>query len=195
MDQRTFHGQITPKDFAQALVAEFNQGNMRAQIVGRRNHLIVQIASLVAPASGGRTAIAVHIEKVEDGVHVRVGEQQWLGIAASLGKTALLAVRSPFSILGRLDDLAQDVSSLQLTARIWQTIERAASTLGASYQISERLRRLTCEYCDSANQVGDPTCVACGAPLGKAQPRACPNCGYVTQRSKISCPQCDHPLP
>ncbi len=194
LDQRTFHGPITPDDLANALVAELNQGNLRAQKLGRRDNLLVQVASPVIPASGGRTAISVHLSRVEDGVLVRLGQQQWLGVAASLGVTALALLRNPFSLLGRLDDVAQDIASLQLTARIWQTVERAAESLGASYEISERLRRLTCAHCDTANPIGEPNCIACGAPLGPQQPIACPNCGHVVSYEESKCPQCGHPL-
>jgi hypothetical protein len=194
MDQRTFHGPISPDDFANALIAAFDQGNLNARKVGRGNPCMVQIASSPHPISGGRTALAVHLSKVEDGVHVRVGQQQWTGIAASLGLTALMAMRNPLSILARLDDVAQDVSSIQLVADVWDTIERAAVTLGASYQISERLRRLTCAYCSTANLVGASHCVACGAPMGLSQPIACPKCGHVTSADAKLCPECGTPL-
>ena len=190
LNQRTFHGPITPNDFARALIAEFDQGNLRAKQVGRGNHRMVQIASPIVPASGGRTAIAVHLSQVEDGVLVRIGQQQWMGIAASLGATALSMLRNPFSLLTRLDDLAQDISSLQLMERIWQTLENAADSLGASYEISERLRRLICEYCITANPVGQPHCVACGAPLGHSQPVACSQCGFIVGAGIRSCPEC-----
>lgn len=192
--QRVFHGPITPDDLASALVAELNQGNLRAQKVGRRGNIVVQVASLVAPHSGGRTAISIQLSEVEDGVLVRLGQQQWLGIAASLGVTALAALRNPFSLLGRLDDVAQDIASLQLSARIWQTLERAADSLGASFEISERLRRITCEYCDTANPVGESNCVSCGGPLGPEHPIACPNCGNVVSQRDRTCPICGQSL-
>ena len=190
LNQRTFHGPITPDDFARALIAEFDQGNLRAKQIGRGNNRVVQIASPFAPASGGRTAIAVHLSRVEDGVLVHIGQQQWMGVAASLGVTALSMLRNPFSLLTRLDDLAQDIASLQLMERVWQTLERAADSLGASYEISERLRRLVCEYCITANPVGEPHCVACGAPLGHSQPVACNKCGFIIEAGIQYCPEC-----
>jgi len=60
----------------------------------------------------------VLIQKVEDGVSVQAGQQAWLGVAASLGYTALAALRNPFTLLGRLDDLAQDVEYIQLSDNI-----------------------------------------------------------------------------
>ncbi|HEY44077.1 MAG TPA: zinc ribbon domain-containing protein [Anaerolineae bacterium] len=192
--QRTFHGSIAPDDLARVLIAEFDHGNLTARQVGRGNHRVVQIASRVIPASGGRTAITVHLSKVEDGVLVNIGQQAWMGVIASLGITTLAAIRNPLSLIGRLDDLAEDIASLQLTERIWLTLERTADSLGASYEISERLRRLVCGYCDTANPVGEPHCVACGAPLGHAQPRTCHECGFVVAAGTQICPECNTPL-
>jgi hypothetical protein len=190
MEQRTFYGQVTPEDFARALIAEFNRGNLIARSVGRANQRIVQISTSAAPISGGRTAIAVHLTQVEDGVHVRLGQQDWMGIAASLGVSALATLRQPINLLHRLDDIAQDISSLQLAMRIWQTISEAAAALGVTHELSERLRRLTCLYCLSANPVGVPHCVACGAPLGPNQPVACKECGYILEADDDQCSQC-----
>jgi len=194
MDQRVFHGPITPEDLAAALVAEFDQGNYRAQAVGHAGTLIVQIASRPFRSSGGETALSVQLSPVEDGVLARIGQQEWLGVAASLGTTALGALRNPLTLLNRLDDLAQDISSLQLTERIWQTVSRVAESLGASHEISERLRRITCGYCLTANPVGTASCIACGAPMGPDQPDACPHCGYVVKAGVATCPQCGKPI-
>ncbi len=121
---------------------------------------------------------------------VLVGEQQWLGLAASLGQTAIAALMNPFNLLGRLDDIAQDVSNLQLVDKVWQTVIRVVNASGASLQLSERLSRVTCEYCGTANPVGESSCLACGAPLGKAQPKTCSNCGYVLLQNEKFCPNC-----
>jgi hypothetical protein len=118
-----------------------------------------------------------------------------MGIAASLGSTALSALRNPLSLLGRLDDLAQDIESLQLTEQIWAAIQELARTAAAGHELSERLRRMVCEYCDSANPVGEPRCIACGAPLGDVQPRTCLNCGFIVRSSETNCPNCRRPLP
>jgi len=194
IDQRTFHGEITPQDFARALLARFNRGGMRAQQRGRGENLVVQIGTTQGRRSGGSTAMTVHLSKVEDGVHVKLGEQQWIGLAASLGQTALMTLLRPASIIGRLDDVAQDISSLTLADRIMDTLKDTASTLGASYEITERLRRLTCPYCGTANPVGDPSCVACGGPLGYRQPIACDNCGFVSEAGTELCPNCGETL-
>ena len=190
MDRRIFHGSISPTDIAQALMAEFNQGNLQTQLLGDRDNLTVQIASSQWSRSGGKTALAVNIQSHEDGIVVQVGQQQWLGVAASLGQTAIATLLNPLNLLNRLDDIAQDVSNLQMTDKIWQVVAALVRTKGASQDISERLKRLSCEFCGSANPVGESNCLACGAPLGSVQPRACPACGYVLMGEERFCPNC-----
>lgn len=194
MDQRIFHGNISPSDVAQALLAEFNQGNLRAQILGESDHLTIQIATSQISRSGGQTALAVDIQKIEDGVMVQIGQQQWMGVAASLGQTAIAALLNPLNLLGRLDDIAQDVQNLQLSERVWQVVEREIQAVGAGKQLSERLTRLTCSYCGAANPVGEPNCVACGAPLGSEQPKTCIKCGFVLTYGEKFCPNCGHQI-
>lgn len=190
MEQRVFHGNIIPTDVAQALLAEFNQGNLRAQVLGESGHLSVQIATSQWSRSGGQTALAVNIQKIEDGVTVQIGQQQWMGVAASLGQSAIAALMNPLNLLGRLDDIAQDIQNLQLNEKVWEIIAREVRAKGASHQLSERLSRLTCEYCGAANPVGEPSCVACGAPLGAVQPKTCAKCGYVLTHEEKFCPNC-----
>jgi predicted RNA-binding Zn-ribbon protein involved in translation (DUF1610 family) len=190
MDQRTFHGNILPKDIAQALLADLNQGNLRAQVLGDEDHMTVQIATAQRPRSGGQTALAVDIQKIPDGVSVQIGQQQWLGVAADLGETALAALINPWSLVNRLGNIAQDVQSLQLNDRVWEVINQVLRSTGASLQLSERLSRLTCEYCGTANPVGEPDCIACGAPLGKIQPKTCSKCGFVLTPGEKFCPNC-----
>ncbi|MBI5950248.1 MAG: zinc ribbon domain-containing protein [Chloroflexi bacterium] len=194
MERKIFHGKIKPVDIAQALLAEFNQGNLRAQTLGQSDKMVVQIGTKPGSPSGGQTAITVTIQKWEDGVMVELGQQAWLGVAASLGTSALAALRNPFNLLGRLDDIAQDIENLQIGERIWQVIAQSAKAAGVSTELSERLKRVACEYCGTANPVGEPSCVACGAPLGKAQPNTCPHCGYLVRAGDKTCGHCNQPL-
>ena len=194
MDRRVFHGNITPTDVAQALIADFNQGNTQTQLLGESNNLTIQIASAQYTHSGGRTAVSVNIQQIEDGVMVQVGQQQWLGVAASLGQTAISTLLNPLNILGRLDDIAQDVSSLQLSEKIWQIVANVVHAAGASTELSERLSRVICAYCGAANPVGESTCAACGAPLGKEQPKTCSKCGFVLAYDGKYCPNCGQAL-
>lgn len=194
MEPRIFHGDLTPNEVAQALVARFNHGNLRAQQLGSGNQVVVQVASTARPASGGQTALTITLKPVEDGLEVQIGQQAWWGVAASLGTTALSAWRNPWSLLQRLDDLAQDIENLQLSEQVWNEIESQARAAGASFELSERLRRMVCEYCNTANPVGEGRCIACGAPLGSVQPRTCKNCGFVVRSEESVCPNCGKSL-
>ena len=194
MERKIFHGNLRPADIAQALLGEFNQGNLRAQTLGQSDKLIVQVGTRPGATSGGQTAMTVTIQSIEEGIMVELGQQAWMGVAASLGMSALAALRNPFSLLGRLDDIAQDIENLQISERIWQTISRAARAAGASAELSDKLKRTTCEYCHVANAVGEPSCIACGAPLGKAQPDTCKKCGYVVRPGDRTCPNCKQAL-
>ena len=194
MQRRIFHGNIKPNDIAHALMAEFNRGNLLTQVVGNKDKMAVQIATRMGTVSGGQTALTINLQTVEDGIMVELGQQAWLGVAASLGHTALSALRNPFSLLGRLDDLAQDIESMQLNEKTWQVIENAVRTLGASYALSEKLSRISCEYCGSANPLGEASCLACGAPLGDAHPTTCYTCGFVVSIEETICPNCSAKL-
>jgi RNA polymerase subunit RPABC4/transcription elongation factor Spt4 len=194
MERKIYHGKIKPVDIAQALLGEFNQGNMRAQTLGQSDKMIVQIGTRPGASSGGQTAMTVTIQKLDEGIIVEIGQQAWLGVAASLGMSALAALRNPFSLLSRLDDIAQDIENLQISERIWQIIAQTVQTAGASTELSDKLKRLTCEYCHAANPVGEASCIACGAPLGKAQPTTCKKCGYVVKSSDKTCPNCKQVL-
>lgn len=194
MDRRIFHGNIEPNDLAHALMAEFNRGNLHAQVVGSKEKMAVQIATRMGSTSGGQTAMTINIQSCEDGIIVEVGQQAWFGVAASLGHTAWTAFRNPFSLLSRLDDIAQDIESIQLTERVWKVIDRAVVTAGASHALSERLQRVTCAFCGTANPLGEGGCLACGAPLGDAHPTTCSNCGFVVTVEEIICPNCNQKL-
>jgi len=163
---------------------------MRAQVIGKSDNLAVQIGTRPGSVSGGHTAITVTIQKAPDGIMVELGQQAWLGVAASLGQTAFSLFRNPFNLIGRLDDLAQDIESIQLSESVWEVIARTAASAGASHQLTDRMSRLTCEFCGTANPLGEPACIACGAPLGEAHPTSCGSCGFVVLRNESLCPNC-----
>ncbi len=194
MDTRIYHGEIKAKDLAKALAARFTYGNLIAQYSQSSKQFIVQISSRRDARSGGKTAIGITIQQNEDGVTVKIGEQEWLGIAASFGTTLLSMGRNPLNLLGRLDDIAQDIENLNLDDKIWDVIEEVAFTMGASYQLSEKLRRTGCEYCNTANPAGEPRCIACGAPLGGSQPRICQHCGFIAGPNDVTCSNCGSEL-
>lgn len=190
MERRIFHGKIKPLDVANALLGEFNQGNFRAQTLGQKDRVIVQVSTRSDAMSGGQTAMTVTIQTLDEGIMIELGEQAWLGVAASLGVSALSALKNPFSLLGRLDDIAQDIENLSIRDKAWNVISKVARAAGALAELSENLKRTTCEYCHVANEVGAPSCVACGAPMGLVQPNTCKNCGYVVKVGMKTCPNC-----
>lgn len=190
METKIFHGKLTPTDFTNALIAHFNRGNLRVQQFGDKNKAIVQIATANHASSGGQTALSASFQLVEDGVAAQVGQQAWLGVAASIGFTALSTLANPWNLLHRLDDVAQDIEYFQLAEEVWKVIHGTARALGAGQQLSERLRRVICGYCNVANPVGESRCIACGAPLGDVQPGTCRHCGFVITRSERFCPNC-----
>ena len=175
-------------------MAHFNQGNLKVQKVGEDKNITVQIATRKNPSSGGQTALSIRLQTVEDGVSVEVGKQAWLGIAASLGVSALYAIRNPMNLLHRLDDIAQDIESLSISEEIWKVIENTAISLGTGLELSERLKRLVCAHCSTANPVGESRCIACGAPLGSVQPDTCKHCGFVINHNENVCPNCMKPI-
>jgi len=195
IDPRFYYGELTPGEVGAKLIASFHRGNYRAHLLEGRDQVIVQIVTDRFARSGGQTAATITIRKTVDGIAVQVGKQAWMGVAASLGQTALSALHNPLSLLNRLDDIAQDIESLQLSEKIWQVIDELARASGATQQLSERLRRLECNYCGTANPVGEPSCIACGAPLGNVQPRTCQNCGFVVRTNELNCPNCRKVLP
>ena len=190
MNQRIFHGNFTAQTLAVCLISFFNHGNLKVQVIGENPTVIVQIASSDQSTSGGQTALSILLQNVEDGVAVQMGQQDWLGVAASLGFTALATFRNPFNFLGRIDDLAQDIENLQLSDEVLKVLEGNAKALGTGYELTNRLQRYVCEYCNVANPPGEPTCIACGAPLGNMQPSTCKNCGFLLVKEDSLCPNC-----
>ncbi len=194
-DTRIFHGDVKPSDFSRDIIAYFNRGNYVVQQIGRDPKIAVQITTHQAARSGGQTALTVTIHKVEDGISVQIGNQAYLGVAASLGYTALRALRNPLTLLGRLDDIAQDIESITLVDELWEVIEQTARQHKMGKSLSERLKRNICPYCNTGNPVGEGRCIACGAPLGDIQPRTCMNCGFVVRNLDRECPNCKAKLP
>jgi hypothetical protein len=192
--ERTYHGNIVPADMAAALIAAFNQGNLRCQQIGQGDKVMVQIASRDFAQSGGRTALAVTIQKVTDGVTVSVGQNEWLGVAASLGQTALATLLNPWNLIHRLDDLAQDITSLTLESKAWEALEHYARTAQTTKTISARLQTVTCPYCQSANKLGAADCENCGGPLGEVQPVSCGKCGNVMPAKSKLCSNCGNAI-
>lgn len=194
MPQRIYHGKLTGSDLADALVAYFSRGNLKVTRYGSDSNMVVQIVTSPYAVSGGTTALAVHLQNVADGVSVEVGKQSWLGIAASLGVSTVATISNPWNLLNRLDDIAQDIEYVQLSENVWHVLDTTARSLGSGFELSERLNRYICDFCTTPNPPGEPSCIACGAPLGNIQPRTCSNCGYIVYKDEHSCINCGKPI-
>jgi len=193
--EKFFHGDISPLDIAQALQAEFEVSNYIVKRIGDKDKIILQLSTREHPSSGGRTGLVVFIQKVTDGVSVKLGNQSQFGILSSMGTTTFLLLKNPWNIITRIDDIAQDLQNMQLSDRIWKIIEETAKSKLANFEFSERLRRVICEYCQTPNPITATHCIACGAPLSQNRPRTCPNCGFVIESNAKVCPNCYTPLP
>jgi predicted RNA-binding Zn-ribbon protein involved in translation (DUF1610 family) len=190
MEQRTYRGEITPEGMADALVARFNSSDQMAQKVGQGEHVLVQIALRDWDWGGPQTALTVGIAQTEGGVEVTLGQQRWLGAAADLAQTGLMALVNPLSLLGRIDDIARSVSGLTLPQQVWDAIDHYCESVGASLGLRSEETMITCPYCGVGNPIGAPKCSACGAGLGEFQPIDCPQCGLVMPHDAKFCSRC-----
>jgi DNA-directed RNA polymerase subunit RPC12/RpoP len=189
-ETRTYWGKISAQGLAQALVGHFDTAETRAQMVGDENRILVQIANRQVQAGDPSTALTVGIVQDEDSVTVTVGQQRWLGIAADLAKTGLLALINPWTLVQELDDVARNVDWLGLRQQLWDVIGQYCQSAGGSLGLPPDLRQVACPYCGVGNPIGQPKCSACGAPLGDYQPVTCPQCGYLLPYNKRFCTRC-----
>jgi len=189
-EQKAFHGDFNGADMASAITLFFNKGNLETQTLKSRDHISVQIRSKRSVTSGGRTAIGIHFQDFSDGVVVTIGNQQWLGVAASMGLSALIALRNPLNLIHRIDDIAQDLEYISLKDEIWERLTSFAKSKNGGFKLSQKLQRVTCAYCLSANPTGESNCLSCGAPLGNDQPIVCTRCGYILSKNRNRCPNC-----
>lgn len=194
MEQRTYRGKIDPEALADALVAQFDGGDLMAQRVGRGDHVLVQIASRDWGWGGPQTALTVGIARTEGGVEVSLGQQRWLGAVADLAQTGLMALVNPISLITRIDDVARSIAGLTLPQQVWEAVEHYCQSVGASLGLRAEETMVTCPYCGVASPIGAPKCSACGAPLGDVQPISCPRCGLVMGREARFCSRCGIPL-
>ncbi len=190
MTTKIYHGNITAETLAKAITNRFSDNDLAARFTKSDSQYHIQIVSRQDAQSGGKTSIGVVLQQLEDGVAVEIGKQDWLGIAASLGISALTARQNPFGLIGRLDDIAQDIENLTLDDKLWNLIDEVAATMNSSQRLSEKLRRNVCEYCNTPNPVGTPRCIACGAPQGDNQPVTCLKCGFLMTEADLICTNC-----
>jgi predicted RNA-binding Zn-ribbon protein involved in translation (DUF1610 family) len=191
MEQRTFRGNIDPEELADALVARFDGGDLRAQKVsGDQGHRMVQIITRSGGWGAARSALSIGIAPIDEGVRVTVGEQRWLDAAASLALTGLGALVNPRSLLWRIDDIARDVGKITLDDQVWEAVEHYCDSVGAKLGLAETQLVVACPYCGVGNPIGEGQCSACGAGLADVQPVGCPKCGHVMTKGSRFCSRC-----
>lgn len=190
MKSKIYNGDLKLEEVAATLANFFNRGPLSSAASIEGDRAFVQIGSQGGAHSGGRTSIGVSLHQTDGRLEAQVGDQSVLGLAGSLGASALLAWLNPLNLLGRLDDIAADIENLTLEDQVWKVLDRIAAEGGASQQLSARMQRMMCPYCGTANKLGEGRCVACGAPLGDVQPGTCPKCGYLLTHNESKCPNC-----
>ena len=191
MQRRTYRGPITARGLAEALVTRFNTGHLIARASGSDEHMVVQIAAREGDwGERARAALTVSIIQHKNAVEVSIGEQQWLGPTADLIQAGLRGWFRPFSLLGELSDIADDVQTLQLPLQVWEAVEHYVESVGARLGLAEEERMVACPFCGVGNPVGIGQCSACGGSLAEAQPKACPKCGKFSPPSALFCSRC-----
>jgi hypothetical protein len=170
MKSKNYQGDLDLQEVAYALGSFFNRDALSTQIEVKEQQAIVQISTRQQRNSGGNTYLTVALQKVGERLEVKVSDQAVLGLAGSLGVSALLAWLNPLNLLTRLDDIAQDIENLSLEEQVWKLMDRIAETSAKGRLV----QRVGCIYCGVINPSSEGRCLACGAPLGesvKAEPK------------------------
>ena len=138
MEQRIYHGTITPEGLADYLVQRFDpQHDLQAQKLGQGDSLAVQIGRGDVPEEL-RNAVTVGITRATDseqGVAVTLGQQQWITPklathAAMIGLVSVLI--TPWALFGLLWPVSELLGSRALPGEIWGAIETYALSQGAT---------------------------------------------------------------
>jgi hypothetical protein len=191
MERRTYRGPITARGLAESLIVRFNAGHLIAQAGGDDEHQIVQIASREGDWGGQtRAALTINIVQQEDSVEVSLGEHQWLGPAADIVQAGVRGWFRPFSLLGEIAAVADDINTLQLPSQVWEAVDHYTESVGAQLGLAQSERLIACPFCGVGNPVGIGQCSACGGSLASAQPKSCPKCGKLSPSSAQFCSRC-----
>lgn len=191
VEQRSYHGNLSPDDMARALVMRFDEGDTRAQWMrDAEKRAVVQVRSRKAEHGDPNTAVTVHITPSETGVVVSVSEQKWLGVAADLARTGVKGWLNPMRLLNEIDDIARNVRWLGMRSEIWKAVEEYCQSRGSGRGTAALLKNVVCSYCGTPNDIGAHNCNACKAPLTAEQPIVCPQCGFLNNPEASLCVNC-----
>ncbi|RAQ98479.1 zinc ribbon domain-containing protein [Thermogemmatispora tikiterensis] len=207
MEQRIYHGSLSPDGLADYLVQTFGQNysylgwggsalSTIAQKIGQGDHVLVQIAQ-ARPWSGRlRTALGVSISRLPDGISVSVGQSHWLeGPLTGILWSALFF--PPLLIF----PLIRGIGDFSFYQDVWQAIETYCVQAQATRASTSTLHGLYCARCGALNDEAAQHCHLCGSPLaaGPANTSSahtlvtCANCHERVVAARF-CGNCGSPL-
>ena len=189
MEQRIYHGNISPDALADYLVGMFNQGygGAVAQKVGQGNQVLVQIGLLSHSGRRIRNGIGVSIARTPDGVSVATGQANWFD-DPDLGGSLIGAMWWPPLLLF---PLARGINSYALYQDIWQAVDTYCAQAGAMQGSVTTAHAVYCHNCGVVNDEGDQVCRMCGAPLyAQQQVQQTPHYQPPPPPGQVVCPRC-----
>ena len=190
MITKTYYGKFKIDHFLNFLAAAFRDQNLEVHVSKHAERNVVRFVSARTARSGGQFALNLILTEFDGGVRIDIGNPEALGVAASLGKTAIAALINPYNLLVRLDDVAQDIENITLDQSLLKEIEQYMKVNHLTLKLSSSLSKTVCLYCHSINEYGNSNCVSCGAPMGDTLLKTCPRCGYAMSDKIMRCPQC-----
>jgi hypothetical protein len=138
MEQRIYHGNVSPEGLADFLVQRYDpQDDLQAQKIGQGDSLVVQIGHGDLPEKI-KHAVTVGITRAidtEQGVVVTMGQQQWItphmaAYAAMMGLISVLV--TPWALFALLWPVSELIGSRTLPGDIWNAIETYVLSQGAT---------------------------------------------------------------
>lgn len=192
MEQRIYHGALTPEELAQVLLEEWDRDTTIAQAFGEQERVIVQIGQREGGWFGDepRQALTLDLEALGDGVRVTMGQQRWYQDGGVQIMAGGLIGFLPFFFtfpLGRLFGDDEPIAA-NLPGQVWATLERYAARYGAATGATQRLATFACPECGVLNPQGAARCSACGTALGS--PAVCAQCGHANPPGARFCNRC-----
>ncbi|NDJ52728.1 MAG: zinc ribbon domain-containing protein [Chloroflexi bacterium] len=170
MSERTYTGKISAVGLADNLIHTFTTGHLMARYRVREQQFVdLQIRSRESDRGGQwRTVLTMTFTQRTDGIHVDIADHNWVGSATDLLSEGARSFRNPMRLLGRLNDVVEDVQTLQLPQQVWLAIEAYVEKALLNPDLPQDY--VVCPYCNTPNEIGVLVCPACGGSLADVQP-------------------------
>ncbi len=158
MEQRTYHGNITPAGLSDYLVQKYDpQADLQAQKLGQGDSLMVQIGQGDTPDEI-RHAVTIGITRSPNdpaALLVTMGQQQWIdpkmmGYVAMMGLIGIMV--TPWALFALIWPISRMLGSTTLPSDIWNTIELYTTSQGAATGATQKLVHPHAEEMQSAGQ-------------------------------------------